>query len=137
MIYLLDTNIVSYWMRGDEKLISNIKSHKPSELSICTVTLAEIYYGIEKSPVKKKERRNKIERISSQLEIHSFDELAARKYAIIRSQLEKNGLVISERDLQIASIAMANKLVVVTHNIKEFKRIVKLEVEDWATDSGT
>lgn len=57
-------------MRGDEKLISKIKSRKPSELSICTVTLAEIYYGIEKSPVKKKERRNKIERISSQLEIH-------------------------------------------------------------------
>ena len=134
MIYLLDTNIVSYWMRGDEKLISKIKSHKPSELSICTVTLAEIYYGIEKSPVKKKERRKKIERITSQLEIHAFDELAARKYAIIRSQLEKDGLVISERDLQIAAIAMANKLIAVTHNVKEFKRVAKLEVEDWATD---
>ena len=137
MIYLLDTNIVSYWMRGDEKLVSKIKSRKPAELSICSVTLAEIYYGIEKSPFKKKERRNKIERISSQLEIHSFDELSARKYAMIRNQLEKIGLVISERDLQIASIAMANKLIVVTHNIKEFKRIVKLEVEDWAPDSGT
>ncbi len=136
MIYLLDTNIVSYWMRGDEKLINKIKNHKPSELSICTVTLAEIYYGIEKSPVKKKERRHKIERISSQLEIYPFDELAARKYSIIRSQLEKDGSVISERDLQIASIAMANKLIVVTHNIKEFDRIVKLEVEDWATDSS-
>ncbi len=134
MIYLLDTNIVSYWMRGDEKLIRKIKSRKPSELSICTVTLAEIYYGIEKSPVKMKVRRNKIERLSSQLEIHSFDELSVRKYAMIRNQLEKIGLVISERDLQIASIAMANKLIVVTHNIKEFKRIVKLEVEDWATD---
>jgi len=136
MIYLLDTNIVSYWMRGDEKLINKIKNHKPSELSICTVTLAEIYYGIEKSPVKKKERRHKIERISSQLEIYPFDELAARKYSIIRSQLEKDGSVISARDLQIASIAMANKLIVVTHNIKEFDRIVKLEVEDWATDSS-
>jgi predicted nucleic acid-binding protein len=53
-MYLLDTNIVSYWMRGDEKLIAKIKSHKPSELSICTITLAEINYGIEKSPIKKK-----------------------------------------------------------------------------------
>jgi len=134
LTYLLDTNIVSYWMRGDEKLINKIKSHKPSELSICTVTLAEIYYGIEKSPVKKKERRTKIERICSQLEIYPFDELAARKYSIIRSQLEKDGVVISERDLQIASIAMANKLIMVTHNIKEFNRIVKLVVEDWAID---
>ena len=136
MIYLLDTNIVSYWMRGDEQLISKIKGHKPSELSISTITLAEIYYGIEKSPVKKKERRNKIERISSQLEIHPFDELAARKYSIIRAKLEKYGLVISERDLLIASIGMANKLVVVTHNINEFSRIEKLEVEDWVTDPG-
>jgi len=136
MIYLLDTNIVSYWMRGDEKLINKIKSHKPSELTICTVTLAEIYYGIEKSPVKKKERLKKIERISSQLEILPFDERSARKYSIIRAKLEKDGLVISERDLQIASIGMANKLIVVTHNIKEFKRIQKLEVEDWATDSN-
>ena len=123
-------------MRGDKKLISQIKNHKPSEFSICTVTLAEIYYGIEKSPVKKKERLNKIERISSQLEVHPFDELAARKYSIIRAKLEKDGLVISERDLQIASIGMANKLIVVTHNIKEFNRVEKLEVEDWAADSS-
>jgi len=131
-MYLLDTNIVSYWMRGDGKIINEIKSHKPSDLSISTITLAEIYYGIEKSPVKKKERRNKIEHIYLQLKIYPFDELSARKYSIIRTQLEKDGLVISERDLQIASIAMANKLIVVTHNVKEFKRIEKLDVEDWA-----
>ncbi|MEE8578121.1 MAG: type II toxin-antitoxin system VapC family toxin, partial [candidate division Zixibacteria bacterium] len=58
--------------------------------------------------------------------------LAARKYSMIRTQLEKDGIAISERDLQIASIAMANKLVAVTHNVKEFKRVVNLEVEDWA-----
>ena len=131
-MYLLDSNIVSYWMRGDEKLINKIKSHEPSDLSICTITLAEIFYGIEKSPTKKKERRTKIERISSRLEIYPFNELAARKYSIIRTQLEKDGIVINERDLQIASIAVANKLIVVTHNVKEFKRIKNLEVEDWA-----
>ncbi len=132
MIYLLDTNIVSYWMRGDETVIKKIRSQKPSDLSICTITLAEIYYGIEKSPVKKKERRNKIERIYSLLEIYPFDDLAARKYSIIRTRLEKDGIVISERDLQIASITVANKLIVVTHNVKEFKRIKNLDVEDWA-----
>jgi tRNA(fMet)-specific endonuclease VapC len=122
-------------MRGDKKLLNKIQNHRPSDLSICAVTLAEIYYGIEKSPVKKKERRKKIERICSQLEIYPFDDLAARKYSIIRTQLEKDGIVISERDLQIASIAMANKLIAVTHNVKEFKRVLNLGVEDWAIDS--
>jgi tRNA(fMet)-specific endonuclease VapC len=72
-MYLLDTNIISYWMRGDLKLIQKLKSRSPAELSLSTITLAEIYYGIEKSPVKKKERRLKIDRIKSQLELFSFN----------------------------------------------------------------
>lgn len=131
-MYLLDTNIVSYWMRGDPPLIQKIKCCSPTDLSLSTITLAEIYYGIEKSPIKKKERRNKIERIKSQLEIYPFNERAAIKYGVLRAQLEKQGQPISERDLQIASIALANKLWVVTHNTKEFGRIAKLKVEDWA-----
>jgi len=131
-MYLLDTNIISYWMRGDKTIIAKIKEQSPSDLSLSTVTLAEILYGIEKSPIKKRERRLKINQISSLLHIYSFDESAAAKYAIIRSKLEKTGIIISERDTQIAAIALASKLTVVTHNVKEFTRIDKLIVEDWA-----
>ncbi|MBN2062432.1 MAG: type II toxin-antitoxin system VapC family toxin [Deltaproteobacteria bacterium] len=131
-MYLLDTNIVSYWMRGDEGIIGRIQKFSPADLSLSAITLAEILYGIEKSPVKKKERKEKIRQISSLLGLYSFDEAAAGEYAIIRSQLEREGLVISERDTQIASIAMANQLTVVTHNVKEFGRIRRLKVEDWA-----
>ena len=131
-MYLLDTNIISYWMRGDQNLIARIRSHKPSELSISTITLAEILFGIQKSPIKKRERRQKIQRIASHLKIYPFDEPAAHGYATVRVHLEKTGQPISERDTQIASIGLANKLVVVTHNSKEFNRVPKLTVEDWA-----
>jgi len=131
-MYLLDTNIVSYWMRGEKGIIDRLRKHAPSELSLSAITLAEIYYGIEKSPVKKKERWLKINKISSLLDLYYFDEAAAREYALIRVLLEKRGIIISERDLQIASIAMANRLIVVTHNIREFGRIDTLKVEDWA-----
>jgi tRNA(fMet)-specific endonuclease VapC len=131
-MYLVDTNIISYWMRGERRLIEKIKTYAPSELGMSTITIAEIFYGIEKSPVKKKERQLKINQISSLLDIYSFDEIAAGKYAVIRVQLEKEGRVISERDTQIASIALANKLIVVTHNTKEFERVGTLKVEDWA-----
>ena len=130
-MYLLDTNIISYWMRGDQRLIDKIKSKSPGDLALSTVTMAEIYYGIEKSPNIKKLRREKIETICTQLEIFPFDEPAALKYGVIRAHLEKQGMVISERDLQIAAIAMANRLRVVTHNTKEFNRINNLPVEDW------
>ncbi len=131
-MYLLDTNIVSYWMRGDFIVIERIKAHSPSDLALSSITLAEIWYGIEKSPIKKKERRAKIDKISNLLNIYHFDELAARSYGDIRTRLENNGVPISERDIQIAAIAMANKLVLVTHNVKEFQRIDQLRVEDWA-----
>ena len=132
-MYLLDTKIISYWMRGDPQVINKIKSYSPSDLSLSTITLAEIYYGIEKSPVKKKERRLKIEYIKSELDIYPFNELAAVKYGTIRAELEKRGKPISERDTQIAAIALANKLCIGTHNPKEFRRIPKLKVEDWAS----
>ena len=131
-MYLLDTNIISYWMRGDKVIIDRIKHHSPADLSLSTITLAEILYGIEKSPVKKKERRLKIARISLLLDLYPFDKSAAGKYALVRAQLERGGTPISERDTQTAAIAMANSLTVVTHNVKEFNRIHKLKVEDWA-----
>lgn len=131
-MYLLDTNIISYWMRGGQRIIDKIKCCSPTELSFSTITLAEIYYGIEKSPAKKKERRKKIELIKSQFDIYPFNERAAVKYGVIRARLEKHGQPISERDLQIAAIAVASRLCVFTHNTKEFGRIAKLNVEDWA-----
>jgi tRNA(fMet)-specific endonuclease VapC len=133
-MYLLDTNIISYWMRGDPQLINKIKSYSPSDLSLSTITLAEVYYGIEKSPVKKRERRLKIEYIKSELDIFPFNEQAAKKYGALRAALEKLGKPISERDTQIASIALANRLCIVTHNTKEFGRIAKVKVEDWASE---
>jgi predicted nucleic acid-binding protein len=57
--------------------------YSPSDLSLSTITLAEIYYGIEKLPVKKKERRLKIEYIKSELDIFPFNEQAAVKYGAI------------------------------------------------------
>ena len=133
MQLLLDTNIVSYWMRGEERILSRIKTYRPCDMAISTITLAEILYGIEKSPSKKKKRREKINNIRIQLDLLPFDEPAAEKYATIRTYLEKKGVPISERDLQIAAIALANHLVVITHNTKGFKRVPSLSVEDWVT----
>lgn len=131
-MFLLDTNIVSYWMRGDQNIINQIKNYRPCDLSISTITLAEILYGIEKSDIKKAVRRKKLVSIRSQLELYSFDESAAEKYGAVRTSLETRGVPISERDLQISAIALANGLVLVTHNTKEFSRVQGLRVEDWA-----
>ncbi len=129
--YLLDTNIISYWMRGDTNIITRLKEHSPADLFLSSITLAEIYYGIEKSPVKKKERQIKIDLICGQLDFLLFDKAAAIEYAKIRAFLERKGTIISERDVQIASIAKANKKSLITHNTIEFSRVPGLKVYDW------
>jgi tRNA(fMet)-specific endonuclease VapC len=64
-----------------------------------------------------------------------FDDSAAAAYARIRHELEQSGNMIGPHDLMIAAIAVANNLVLVTNNTKEFSRIRSLAVEDWQTDS--
>ncbi|MBP7585870.1 MAG: type II toxin-antitoxin system VapC family toxin [Spirochaetes bacterium] len=131
MKYLLDTNIVSYWMRGDANVIQRLSGKSPDDLAVSAVTYAEINYGIEKSPNRKTDRRNRIKSIAAQIEMVPFDRDAAGHYAAIRVYLEKKGVPISERDLQIASIARSRRLCLVTHNVKEFSRVPDLIIEDW------
>ena len=134
MIYLLDTNIVSYWMRGDSRVIRKISEKSPSDLSISLITYAEICYGIEKSLHRREERREKLKNIGSLIDIIPMDIQAAHRYAKIRVYLERQGAVISERDVQIASIAQSRDLILVSHNVKEFERVQDLTVEDWYSD---
>jgi tRNA(fMet)-specific endonuclease VapC len=64
-------------------------------------------------------------------EVLPFDHQAAEAYARARFELERVGRPIGERDLLIASIALARGLAVVTHNLSEFARVPGLKAEDW------
>ena len=62
---------------------------------------------------------------------YRFDAQAARHFGEIRSRLEQGGMLIGAYNMQIATIALANYLTLVTHNTKEFSRIIELKLEDW------
>jgi tRNA(fMet)-specific endonuclease VapC len=65
-------------------------------------------------------------------EVLRFDHEAADEYAHLRFELQRVGRPIGERDLLIASIAVARGLIVVTHDVSEFGRLPRLNVEDWS-----
>jgi tRNA(fMet)-specific endonuclease VapC len=69
--------------------------------------------------------------LSSNLEVLSFDEPAARIYGRVRAEMERRGTPIDEADLRIASIALARQLTVVTGNVRHFGRVPGLVVENW------
>jgi tRNA(fMet)-specific endonuclease VapC len=112
-------------------IIHKFKLFDVGEIGVSTITVSELQYGVSKS---KNRRLNKqrIEEFLSPLEILPYDEIAANIYGDIRLQLEKRGETIGPLDLLIAAHALSRNLVLISNNEKEFKRIKKLKVENWA-----
>lgn len=131
MIYLLDTNVcIKLLNKNNIAVVNKLKSHKPEEIYLSTIVQFELYYGAYKSS-KLETNLGNLERFFSQFTILPFDEKSAKIAGKIRTELNKLGTPIGVYDLQIASIALANNLILVTHNIKEFSRIENLKYEDW------
>lgn len=131
MIYLLDTNTcIRYINRYSEPIINRLQNLSPDDVAICDVVKFELYYGAYNS--------FQIERNLDTLRVFfeefpslPFDGNAASVCGYLRSQLKVKGTPIGAYDLQIAAIALANNLMLVTHNIREFKRVEGLKLADW------
>ena len=129
MKYLLDTNICIHFFRGDFNLIEKIQEVGLKNCAISEITLAELVFGAENSKYPKK---------NFQL-IDTFSEQVAilpilggiREYGKQKVRLRKKGKMISDFDLLIGTTAIANNLIMVTENVKEFNRIEKIEIENW------
>ena len=131
MLYLLDTNTCIYFLnRSSERIISQFKKYSPSEIMLSSITVAELFYGAEKSKARKKNWAV-VEEFVSNFGIVAFDEKSCQTYAKIRASLEKLGVPIGPMDLLIASISLAKNFILVTNNIKEFRRIKGLKLENW------
>jgi tRNA(fMet)-specific endonuclease VapC len=131
MLRLLDTNTCIYYLnRVSENLVAKFRKFSPSGIKLSSITVAELFFGVEKSSAKKKNRAI-VESFVSTFEIIPFDEASSRTYAKIRASLEKKGTPIGPMDLLIASISMTANLILVTNNTKEFSRIGKLKLENW------
>jgi len=100
---------------------------------VCSIVKAELCFGAMKSA--NPERNFTLQQaFLKQFVSLPFDDLAATTFGVIRSQLETRGTPIGAYDLQIAAIALANNLTLVTHNIREFGRVDGSQVEDWEVE---
>lgn len=134
MKYLFDTDILSNLMKKQPSpnLLTKIKWLSPNLQCTSTITIGELYYGAFRLP----NPSSIIERIEKEIfpslyEILPFDKESAKEYGRIRAHLEKQGESLSEPDLRIAAICLVNNTTLITGNIKHFKRIDGLKVEDW------
>lgn len=131
MKYLIDTNICIYLINQRPSVVlERFKFHNIGEIAISSVSVAEMFFGCEKSS-KKTQNIERLKTFLFPLETLSFDDRAAKAYGKIRSYLQKKGLLIGPLDMLIASQANSNNMVLVTNNVKEFSRVPNLKIENW------
>lgn len=136
-IYLLDTNIVSEFSKDcpNQNVIDLYEARK-NFCAISAVTWQELIYGVEKMPEGK--RKNSIvnftENLKNNIEIIPYDDFAAGICGQLLGKCPKEGKSLPYYDTQIAATAIANGMVLVTHNTTDFAEATErsfLRMEDW------
>ncbi len=128
--YTLDTDIVIEVLKGTETVVERMNA-LPIETSICItgLTVYELYKGV--FSIGEKRREQDVKEFIENVEILQLDEDIERKAGEIYADLRKKGELISDADILIAAIVLANDSVLVTNNTDHFKRIKNLKIENW------
>jgi tRNA(fMet)-specific endonuclease VapC len=129
---LLDTNsCINHLRHGPASHVSTRLAAAPAgSVVLCSVVVAELLYGAYRSAHVAR-TLNQVQAFCSRFVSLPFDDRAAEEYGRLRAHLANAGTPIGPNDLLIASIALANGLVLVTHNTAEFSRVPGLALVDW------
>ena len=128
--YMLDTNICIYAIKSRPIELREQFNRLTEQICISTITLAELYYGVEKSTRPAQNLRT-VEEFVARLEALPFSAEAAAHYGQVRAELERAGRLAGPYDMLIGAHARSAGLIVVTNNLREFERIPGLRIENW------
>lgn len=126
--YLLDTNIISYYLKGFESLKEKI-TENIDLLSISIISYYEIVSGLQSIDANK--RITEFEKFCELIDIINLDRASVSASCKIYAVLKKSGKLLDDIDILIAGIALSKNLVMVTDNTEHFERIEGLKVENW------
>lgn len=130
MKYLLDTNICIFFLRGRLNLKEIFKEKGRENCYISEITVAELRYGAENSNIPKKSHEALDSFLAGLSIIPIFS--CINRYAKEKVRLRKIGTPMhDEFDLLIGVTATENNLILVTDNLKDFKRLEGIKIENW------
>jgi tRNA(fMet)-specific endonuclease VapC len=131
MKFMLDTDFCIYAIKQKpEKVIAALRRNEAKGICLSSVTVAELWFGVNKSGSRKNE--SALEQFLSTFELLPFDQRVAKVYGGVREKLKSMGTPIGPLDTQIAAHALALNLTLVTNNVNEFKRVEGLKLDNWA-----
>ena len=133
MKYLLDTNICIYLIKQQPAaVLQRFSQHEVGEIGISSITVAELFFGVEKSQ-QATQNRQALAQFLLPLILVPFEAQAALAYGKVRAALEAQGQPIGPLDTLIGAHALSLDVTLVTNNTREFNRIAGLSVENWVT----
>ena len=130
-LYMLDTGTCAFILRRSPPALLDRIQTVPLERQVMSmVSLAELLYGVQLSS-RKKDNRAAVEALTRHLAVIDWTRDAAEHYADIRADLKKKGQLIGSNDLMIAAHARSLGAILVTNNVKDFRRVKGLKHENW------
>jgi len=129
--YILDTNACIELIRGrPQRVLTRLRQCAPGSVGISSITLAELYYGVARSS---NPQRNllALTQFCAPIAILPFDDGAAAVYGTVRQSLEQKGLPAGPLDTLIAAHSISEGATLVTDNVRKFRHIGGLNVENW------
>lgn len=131
MIYLLDTDTIIYWLKGNQNISRKVLVEGFHNIAASDITKAELYYGAFKSQ-KMSENLASIKTLSERVSFLPFNDPAQTLFGENKARLEREGKRLDDMDLMIAATALAFNLVLVTNNSGHFERIPGLRIKNWS-----
>lgn len=131
MKYSLDANTcIRLLNSASEAVLTRFAACQPAQIVVCSIVRAELLYGARRS-ARVEPNLKRLEHFLAPLRSIAFDDQCAHYYGLVRADLAGQGKPVGANDLLIAAIARAHDLILVTHNTREFSRVVGLRIEDW------
>lgn len=131
MNYMLDTDTCIALIRQQLPILfQKVISFQPGEIGLSTITVAELQYGVERSQYRERNEAA-LTQFLLPFEIADFDSTSALTYGRVRAELEARGTPIGALDTLIAAQALTLKVILVTNNLREFRRVKGLDLENW------
>jgi tRNA(fMet)-specific endonuclease VapC len=132
--YLLDTHHAAALWRGHSALVTRIDSASDAAFHLCVPTVGELWYRVWDS-VRPSEHERTLLAFLARSRVLTFDEAAAVEFGRIKTALRKISRPISDIDAQIAAIARARDMTVLTAE-QHFSVVSQLRVENWLASTG-
>ena len=131
MTYLWDTDTCIYYLNGNQHIRQTVKNVGLTTIATTIVTVAELKFGAFHS-TRVAENLARIAILQQKIRVLSdFSDPIATVFAENKARLKKQGLLIGDFDLVIASVALHFGLIVVTNNVAHFQRIPNIRIENW------